>query len=188
MGINRNNFLQTIGGLQNSIPAGISQRSPLFRKAPCLITSNETIKHLWLWFWILLQQFLYHLHFCSSVSKSGIQRGLIFVTLTLFFRIKWTDSKPMFVICASYLKVKRASFEVIDLILLMLDLVTADLVQFYEPKRKVDNRIWALKHAKSPSVTKRTLTAKKVLYAIFFRRSLMQSATQKRQVCVWLLL
>ena len=30
-------------------------------------------------------------------------------------------------------------------------------VHFYEPKRKVDNRIWALKHAKRPSIAKRTL-------------------------------
>ena len=38
---------------------------------------------------------------------------------------------------------------------------------FYEPKRKVDNRISALKHAERPNIAKRTLTAKKVLYAIF---------------------
>ena len=54
-------------------------------------------------------------------------------------------------------------------------------VHFYEPKRKVDNRIWALKHAKRPSIAKRTLTAKKVLYAIFLRNSgpLMQIAVPK---------
>lgn len=50
-------------------------------------------------------------------------------------------------------------------------LVTGDetWVHFYKPKRKVDNRIWALKHAKMPSIAKRTLIAQKVLYAIFFR-------------------
>ena len=47
--------------------------------------------------------------------------------------------------------------------------------------RKVDDRIWALKYAKRPSIAKRTLTAKKVLYAIFFRNSgpLMQIAVSK---------
>ena len=29
---------------------------------------------------------------------------------------------------------------------------------FYEPKRKVDNRIWALKHAKKSRIATRTLT------------------------------
>ena len=27
-------------------------------------------------------------------------------------------------------------------------------VHFYEPKRKVDNRIWDLKHAKRPNIAK----------------------------------
>ena len=55
-------------------------------------------------------------------------------------------------------------------------------IYFYEPKQKVDNRIWALKHAKPPSIAKGTLTAKKVLYTIFFRNSgpLMKIAVQKR--------
>ena len=54
-------------------------------------------------------------------------------------------------------------------------------VYLYEPKRKVDNRIWALKHAKRPSIAKRTLTAKNVLCTVFFRNSgqLMQSAVPK---------
>ena len=49
---------------------------------------------------------------------------------------------------------------------------------FYEPRRKIDNKIWVLTHAKRPSIAKRTLTAKKVLYAVFFRNSwpLMQIA------------
>ena len=38
-----------------------------------------------------------------------------------------TDVKPKFAICASCLTVERASFSIMDLILLMLDLVTADL-------------------------------------------------------------
>ena len=62
-------------------------------------------------------------------------------------------------------------------------LITGDetWVHFYEPKRKVDNRIWALKYAKRPSIAKRTMTAKKVLYAIFFRNCgpIMQIAVPK---------
>ena len=40
--------------------------------------------------------------------------------------MKWTDAKPKFVICVSCLTLKRAPFWLMDLILLMLDLVTAD--------------------------------------------------------------
>ena len=49
-------------------------------------------------------------------------------------------------------------------------LITSDetCVHFNEP---VDNRIWVLKHVERPSIAKQTLTAKKVLYAIFFRNS-----------------
>lgn len=39
---------------------------------------------------------------------------------------------------------------------------------FYEPKRKVDNTIYALKLAKRSGIAKRTLAAKKVLQEIFF--------------------
>ena len=54
-------------------------------------------------------------------------------------------------------------------------------VHFYEAKRKVDNRIWTLKHAKRPSFAKLPLTAKKVLYSIFFRNSgpLIQNVVPK---------
>ena len=56
---------------------------------------------------------------------------------------------------------------------------------FYESKRKVENSVWALKRAKL-SISKRTLTAKKVLYAIFFRNSvpLIQIAVPKGRVCL----
>ena len=49
-------------------------------------------------------------------------------------------------------------------------------VHFYEPRRKGDNRIWALKQAQKLNIAKRTLTAK-VLYANFLRNSwpLMQT-------------
>ena len=41
-------------------------------------------------------------------------------------------------------------------------------VHYFEPVRKVSNKIWAMKHSKLPIIAKRSLTAKKVLYAIFF--------------------
>ena len=38
----------------------------------------------------------------------------------------------------------------------------------FEPVRKVSNKIWATKHSKHPIIAKRSLSKKKVLYAIFF--------------------
>jgi predicted PilT family ATPase len=42
------------------------------------------------------------------------------------------------------------------------------LVNDFEPVRKVSNKIWATKHIKRPIIAKRSFSAKKVLYAIFF--------------------
>ena len=41
-------------------------------------------------------------------------------------------------------------------------------VHYFEPVRKVNNTIWATKYSKLPIIAKRSLSAKKVLYAIFF--------------------
>ena len=41
-------------------------------------------------------------------------------------------------------------------------------VHDFEPVRKVSNKILATKHSKRPIIAKRSLSAKKVLYAIFF--------------------
>ena len=41
-------------------------------------------------------------------------------------------------------------------------------VHYFEPVRKVSNKIWATKHSKCPIIDKCSLSAKKVLYAIFF--------------------
>ena len=41
-------------------------------------------------------------------------------------------------------------------------------VYYFEPVRKVSNKIWAPKHSKRPIIAKPPLSAKKILYAIFF--------------------
>ena len=41
-------------------------------------------------------------------------------------------------------------------------------VHYFEPVRKVSNKIWATKHSIRPIIAKRSLSTKKVLYAIFF--------------------
>ena len=39
---------------------------------------------------------------------------------------------------------------------------------FYEPKRKIQNKIWATKGGKRPCIAKRTMNIKTVMYVIFF--------------------
>ena len=41
-------------------------------------------------------------------------------------------------------------------------------VYYFEPVRKISNKIWATKHSKRPIIAKPSISAKKVLYAIFF--------------------
>ena len=50
------------------------------------------------------------------------------------------------------------------------NVVTGDetWVHYFEPIRKVSNKIWATKYGKRPIIAKRSLSTKKVLYAIFF--------------------
>ena len=50
------------------------------------------------------------------------------------------------------------------------NVVTGDetWVHYFEPVRKVSNKIWATKHRKRPIIAKRSLSTKKVLYEIFF--------------------
>ena len=50
------------------------------------------------------------------------------------------------------------------------NVVTGDetWVHYFEPVRKVSNKVWATKHSKHPIIAKHSLSAKKVLYAIFF--------------------
>ena len=50
------------------------------------------------------------------------------------------------------------------------NVVTGDetWVHYFEPVRKVSNKIWATKHSKRPIIAKSSLSTKEVLYAIFF--------------------
>ena len=50
------------------------------------------------------------------------------------------------------------------------NVVTGDdtWVHYFEPDRKVSNKIWASKLSKRPITVKRSLSAKKAVYAIFF--------------------
>lgn len=49
-------------------------------------------------------------------------------------------------------------------------LVTGDetWIYFFEPHRKMSNKVWATKAARRPCIAKRTMSVRKMLYAIFF--------------------
>ena len=50
------------------------------------------------------------------------------------------------------------------------NIVTGDesWFHFFEPTRKINNKIWATKQGRRPTIAKRLISAKKVMYAIFF--------------------
>ena len=50
------------------------------------------------------------------------------------------------------------------------NVITSDetWVHFYEPKRKIQNKIWATKGSQRPCIAKRTISIKKVMFVIFF--------------------
>ena len=55
-------------------------------------------------------------------------------------------------------------------------------VHYFEPVRKVSNKIWATKHSQRPIIAERSLSTKKVLYAIFFSgEGVAKSASEKGQ-------
>ena len=51
-----------------------------------------------------------------------------------------------------------------------MNIVTGDetWVYIFEPQRKMDNKIWAIRNARRSVIAKRTLSVKKVMFAIFF--------------------
>ena len=55
----------------------------------------------------------------------------------------------------------------------LCNLLTGDetWVYYFEPQRKVDNRMWLKKGSRRPIVAKRSQSAKKVLYSVFFDSS-----------------
>ena len=61
------------------------------------------------------------------------------------------------------------------------NVVTGDenWVYYFEPVRKVSNKIWATKHSRRPIIAKRSLSAKTVWYAIFFSGEVLVEKGQK---------
>ena len=51
-----------------------------------------------------------------------------------------------------------------------MNIATGDeaYVHIFEPKRKIDNKIWATRKARRPVIAKNALNGKKVMLALFF--------------------
>ena len=106
--------------------------------------SLSTVHLIWRSIWKSERFLLDGCHICWLTSKTR-QRGL-----------KWP--KKLLQMFPKYDKKQFAN------------VVTGDetWVYYFEPVRKVSNKIWATKHSKRPIIAKRSLSTKKVLYAIFF--------------------
>ena len=65
------------------------------------------------------------------------------------------------------------------------NLLTGDetWVHMFEPQRRADNKQWKRKDQKRPCIAKRTISSKKMLYAIFFNSS--SSALSIWSYCHW---
>ena len=51
------------------------------------------------------------------------------------------------------------------------NLLTGDETWVFDPQRRADNKQWKRKDQKRPCIAKRTVSSKKMLYAIFFNSS-----------------
>ena len=65
------------------------------------------------------------------------------------------------------------------------DIITGDetWVHFFEPTRKINNKIWATKNCRRPTIAKRLISAKEVMFVIFFdiRGPVMQLVVPTRK-------
>lgn len=65
------------------------------------------------------------------------------------------------------------------------DIITGDetWVHFFEPTRKINNKIWATKNCRRPTIAKRLISSKKAMFVIFFdiRGPVMQLAVPNRR-------
>ena len=69
------------------------------------------------------------------------------------------------------------------------ELLTGDetWIYFFEPQRKINNKVWIAKNRNRPVIAKRSQSAKKILYAVFFQfqRPCVARSCTKRTFYYW---
>ena len=114
---------------------------------------------------------------CDIARKVGISLSTVHLILKKYLKVRKISARWMPHLLTD--EQKRQRVKVAKKLLQMFpkydkkqfaNVVTGDetWVHYFEPVRKVSNKIWATKHSKRPIIAKRSLSTKKVLYAIFF--------------------
>ena len=114
---------------------------------------------------------------CDIARKVGISLSMVHLILKKYLKVRKISARWVPHLLTD--EQKRQRVKVAKKLLQMFpkydkkqfaNFVTGDetCVHYFEPIRKVSNKIWATKHSKRPIFAKRSLSAKKVLYAIFF--------------------
>ena len=110
--------------------------------------------------------------------KVGISLSTVHLILKKHLKVRKISARWVPHLLTDEQKKKRQRVEVAKKLLQMFpkydkkqfaNVVTGDetWVHYFEPVRKVSNKIWATKHSKRPIIAKRSLSTKKILYAIF---------------------
>ena len=108
---------------------------------------------------------------CDIARKVGISLSMVHLILKKHLQVRKISARWVPHLLTD--EQKRQRVKVAKKLLQMFpvaNVVTGDetWVHYFEPVRKVSNKIWATKHSKRPIIAKRSLSTKKVLYAIFF--------------------
>ena len=125
----KNALIQEDSGLQ--LPnLTLIRSSPLLRQMRVSLSDS----------WHKLQTWVWHLSILKKILKVA-KMSARWIPHLLTEEQKCTRMKMAKQLLKKYPKYQKKVFD---------SLITSDetLVHFYEPKKKVDNRIWALKHAK----------------------------------------
>ena len=114
---------------------------------------------------------------CDIAQKVGISLSMVHLILKKHLKVRKISARWVPHLLTD--EQKRQQVKVAKKLLQMFpkydkkqfaNVVTGDetWVHYFEPVRKVSNKIWATKHSKRPIIAKRSLSPKKVVYAIFF--------------------
>ena len=106
---------------------------------------------------------------CTGISEGSVQTILKKVCARWVPHLLTEEQKTQCLKCARELlkTYKGCNSRVIS------NLLTGDetWVHMFEPQRRADNKQWKRKDKKCPCIAKRTISSKKMLYAIFFNSS-----------------
>ena len=102
---------------------------------------------------------------CTGISEGSVQTILRKVCARWVPHLLTEEQKTRLKCARELLKTYKGSNSRVISNLLMGD---ETWVHMFEPQRRADNKQWKRKDKKRPCIAKRTISSKKMLYAIFF--------------------